>query len=165
MSLTSILSRVHELAKDIAEKVPSWVQKFLLPDLDERIRKIVRAEVDRVMELLEKINSIDKRLAIIESNPLIVAFNSLTVDLASKMVEDFEKRILKGNPLTPNEITRRRELTSRLDSRTITPNEAKELHDLLNKELEEARATGNFLAILAILFLLGLLVAILASGD
>jgi hypothetical protein len=117
------------------------------------------------MELLEKINSIDKRLAIIESNPLIVAFNSLTVDLASKMVEDFEKRILKGNPLTPNEITRRRELTSRLDSRTITPNEAKELHDLLNKELEEARATGNFLAILAILFLLGLLVAILASGD
>lgn len=154
------------MVKDIVEKVPSWVQKFLLPNLDERIRVIVRAEVDRVMELAEKINSIDKRLAVIESNPLITAFNNLSVSIASKMVEDFEKKILKENPLTPDEIQRRRRLTSKLDRKIITPDEAKELHEILKKELEEARATGDFLAILAILFLLGLLIAIIVGvGD
>lgn len=138
----------------------------MLPNLDERIRKIVRAEVDRVMQLAEKINSIDTRLAIIESNPLITAFNNLTVRIADKMVEEFEKKILKENPLTANEIKRRRELTSKLDRKIIAHHEAKELHDILNKELEEARATGNFLAMLAILFLLGLLIAIIAgAGD
>ena len=153
------------LAKDIVEKVPSWVQKFLLPNLDERIRNIVRNEVDRVMQLEEKINSIDKRLAVMESNPFFIAFNNLSIRLASQMLEDFEKKILKGNPLSPYEIRRRRELTSKLDQKSITRHEAKELHDILNKELEEARATGNFLAVLVILFLLGLLIVILASGD
>jgi len=80
------------LAADIVEKVPVWVQKFLIPKLDARITTIVREEVDRSMVLKEKIDSIDKRLAIIESNPLIVAFNNLSVSLASKIVEDFEKK-------------------------------------------------------------------------
>jgi len=154
------------LVKDIVEKVPGWVQKFLLPNLDEKIRTIVSAEVDRVMVLAEKINSIDKRLAVLEANPLVIAFNALNVSLASKFVEEFEKRFLKENPLTPHEIRKRRELTSKLDRNIISPQEAKELRDILQKELEEARATGNLLAVLAILFLLGLLIAIIvASGE
>jgi hypothetical protein len=71
--------------------------------------------------------------------------------------------MLGGNPLTPNELRRRAELTSRLDARTITPDEARELRDILEKELEEARAIGNFLAVLAILILLGLVIAILSD--
>jgi hypothetical protein len=77
-------------------------------------------------------------------------------------LEDFEKR-LKGNPLTPYELEMRRQLTLKLDAKIITPDEARELRDILEKELAEARAMGNFLAILVILFLLGLVIAILSD--
>jgi len=150
------------MAGKIAEKVPGWVQKFLIPDLEARIQSIVQKEIDRVMKLEDKINSIDKRLAVIENNPFIIASNNLSVRYASDLLGDFEKR-LKGNPLTAYELRRRRELTSKLDARTITPEEAKELRDILEKELAEARAMGNFLAVLAILFLLGLVIAVLSD--
>jgi hypothetical protein len=43
--------------------------------------------------------------------------------------------------------------------------EAKELNVILTKELEEAKESNNTLAILAILFLIGLVIAILAKKD
>jgi hypothetical protein len=116
------------------------------------------------MELEKKINSIDKRLAIIESNPLLVALNNMNIKLAAMIVDDFERQHIKGNPLTLYEVRRRKDLTDKLEAKTITPDEAKELNNILKKELEEARNANNFLAFLGILFLLGLLVAIM-SGD
>jgi hypothetical protein len=69
------------MADKIAEKVPSWVQEFLLPNLEEKIQSIVQKEIDRVMTLENKINSIDKRLAVIENNPFIVASNNLVLQV------------------------------------------------------------------------------------
>ena len=42
-------------------------------------------------------------------------------------------------------------------------NEAKELQVILDEELKEAQAAGNMAAVLAIIFLLGLVVAIIAA--
>ncbi|MEM3714672.1 MAG: hypothetical protein QXF82_06970 [Nitrososphaeria archaeon] len=147
----------------IVEKVPGWVEKFLLPNLESRIQSIVQKEIDRVMKLEDKINSIDKRLSVIENNPFIVASSRLSVKYISGLLEGFEKSISGGNPLTPEELRRRKELTLKLDAKTITPDEAKELQNILEKELAEAQAANNVLALLAILLLLGLVVAALSD--
>jgi hypothetical protein len=106
---------------------------------------------------------IEERFKKIEENPIIVATNKLSAKIVSDLLyQNFEKN-LKTNPLTAEEIRLRRELTEKLDSRSITPDEARILHSILNKELEEARATGNILAVLAILFLIGLVIAILSD--
>jgi len=39
---------------DIVEKVPGWVEKFLLPNLDTRIAVIVKDEIDRIVKIEEK---------------------------------------------------------------------------------------------------------------
>lgn len=137
-------------------KPPSWVERILLPHLDGRIRE----EVDRAMEFEKKLNYIDKRLRVIESNPLITVFNNWSIKKAAEYLNEFEKKI-KGNPLTPWEMDCRRELTTKLENGTITPKEAQELKGILNKELEEARERNDFLVALAILFLLGLVLALL----
>ena len=147
--------------KNIAEKIPSWVEKFLLPDLESRIRTIVKAEIDRVMRFEETLRDIDKRLAVLENNPFIIASKHFSIRSASVILEGFEKK-MRVNPLTAEELQLRKELTIKLERKTITPDEARQLHDILNKELEEASKTNEFLAILAILFLLGLVVAILS---
>jgi hypothetical protein len=106
---------------------------------------------------------IEEKFKKIEENPFIVATNKLTAKVVSDLLyQNFEK-YQKGNPLTAEEIRQRRELTDRLDARVITPDEARILHGILNKELQEARAAGNFLAVLAILFLIGLVIGVLAS--
>ncbi|MBA7614178.1 hypothetical protein ES703_21441 [subsurface metagenome] len=149
------------MPKNILEKPPRWVERFLLPNLDARIRTIVKTEVDRVMELQKTISDIDKRLAVLENNPLFIALHGFTVKRASEVLEFLEKK-MEGNPLTPDELRLRRELTVKLDAETISPNEARQLRNILNKELEEAREEKDFLAILAILFLLGLVLAIIS---
>ena len=109
-------------------------------------------------------SKIDIRLKAIEENPLLIVTKNLTIEFWSKVLHDvFEKAMSHGNPLTPNELSRRVELTSKLDAKTIKPDEAIELRDILEKELAEARAIGNFLAVLAILFLLGMVIAILSD--
>jgi len=148
---------IGSMAKKIPEKVPGWIERILLPHLDGRIR----AEIDRAMEFEKKLSDIDKRLAVIERNPLITVFNDWSVKRASEYLNEFEKKI-KGNPLAPWEIDRRRELTARLESGAITPEEARELQGILNRELEEARERNDFLAALAILFLLGLVLALIS---
>ncbi len=134
-----------------------------MPNLESRIQSIVEKEVDRVMKLEDKINSIDKRLSVIENNPFIVASNRLSAKYISSLLESFEKSISEVNPLTPEELRKRKELTLKLDAKTITPDEAKELQNILEKELAEAQAANNILALLAILPLLGLVIAVLSD--
>lgn len=107
---------------------------------------------------------IDDRYKKIEENPIIIAGKNLPAEIISEMLyESFEKKHSKTNPLTPEEIRLRREFTERLNSGTITTRDAKTLHDILQKELAEARAAGNILAVLLILLLLGLVIAFLSQ--
>lgn len=151
------------MVKNIAEKVPGWVERFLLPSLDARIRTVVRTEIDRVMKFEGTLKDIDKRLTVIERNPLIIAFNNISVQYASRILEGLERK-MGVNPLTTDELRLRKELTIKLDSGTINPDEARQLRDILNKELDGARATNDILAVFAILFLLGLVIAVLSRG-
>ena len=105
---------------------------------------------------------IDERFKKIEENPIIIASKNLPIKLFSDLLyEVFEKK-MKTNPLTPDEIRMRREFTQNLDAKTITIDEAKILHDILQKELVEARVAGNIIALLAILLLIGLVIAFLS---
>ena len=149
------------MSKNILEKAPNWVERFLLPNIEARIRTIVKNEVDRVIEFQKTINDIDKRLAVLENNPFVIALHGFTIKRASEVLESLEKK-MGGNPLTPDELRLRRELTAKLDTGSISPNEAMQLRDILNKELGEAREANDFLAFLAILFLLGLVLAIIS---
>lgn len=107
---------------------------------------------------------INDRFKKIEDNPVIIASNNVSARIISDILyEEFEKKRQTTNPLTPDEIRLRRELTERLDIGTITPEDARTLHNILQKELEEARAVGNIIAILAILFLIGLVIAFLSQ--
>jgi len=61
--------------------------------------------------------------------------------------------------LTDYEIRRRRELTEKLQNGTITYEEAIELNKILEKEKKIAEEERDFLALIAILLLLGMLSA------
>ena len=107
---------------------------------------------------------IDDRCKKIEENPIIIFGKNLPTEIISEMLyESFEKKHSKTNPLTSEELRLRRELTEELDSGTITTRDAKTLHDILQKELEEARLAGNILAVLLILLLIALVVAFLSQ--
>jgi len=58
--------------------------------------------------------------------------------------------------LTDYEIQRRRELTQKLYDNTITPEEAQELTKILEKEKKIAEERNEFLALVGIVFLLGM---------
>ena len=106
---------------------------------------------------------IDNRIKKIEENPIILASSKLPAKILSTILfESFEKKF-KSNPLTSDEIRQRRELTEKLDAKTITPDDAKILHNILQKELTEATATGNILAFFVILLLIGLVIAFLSQ--
>jgi len=111
------------------------------------------------------VKGIDDRIKKVEENPLVIASGNVSAKILSDLLyESFEKKIeKKSNPLTPDEIRLRLELTEKMDAGTITPQEAKTLQTILNKELAEAQALGNILAVIAILLLLGLLVAFLSK--
>jgi hypothetical protein len=66
-------------------------------------------------------------------------------------------------PLNLNEINRRRELTQLFSEDRINRQQAEELRNLLEREKFEAAERGNFAALLAIAFLIGLVVGWLAS--
>lgn len=67
--------------------------------------------------------------------------------------------------LTPEEVQRRRELTKKLRQGTLTYEEAVELNQILEKELEIAKEENDQLAIIAILLFLALLASILTKGK
>jgi hypothetical protein len=108
---------------------------------------------------------VEDRLEKLEKNPIIVAGNKLSAKVLSDILYEIFERKLKANPLTPDEINLRRQLTEKLDAGTITPDEARTLHDILNKELAEAQAAGNILAVLVIILLIGLIDALLSKGE
>ena len=106
---------------------------------------------------------IDDRIKVIEKNPILAASSNLQAKLLSTILFESLEREAKGNPLTSDEIRQRRELTEKLDAKTITSDDAKTLHDILQKELIEATATNNILAFFAILLLIGLVIAFLSK--
>jgi hypothetical protein len=65
--------------------------------------------------------------------------------------------------LTPEEVERRQELTEKLRTRTLTRSEAEELKILLEKERVQATSLGDVIAIIGIVFLIGLVIAFLAD--
>ena len=67
--------------------------------------------------------------------------------------------------LSPQQIQRRRELTSKLQIKTITTPEANELKELLEKEKVSATSLGDVIAILAIAFLIGAVISFLTNKD
>jgi glutathionyl-hydroquinone reductase len=54
----------------VAEKVPGWVERLLIPTLESRVREIVKEEVGHLEKIMDtrfeavnsKIDSLDKRL-------------------------------------------------------------------------------------------------------
>jgi hypothetical protein len=108
---------------------------------------------------------VEDRLEKLEKNPIIVAGNKLSAKVLSDILYEIFEKKLKANPLTPDEINLRRQLTEKLNAGTITPDEAKTLYNILNKELAEAQATGNILAVLVIILLIGLIGALLSEGE
>ncbi|KAG2479241.1 MAG: hypothetical protein NPMRTH1_50016 [Nitrosopumilales archaeon] len=67
--------------------------------------------------------------------------------------------------LTPQEVLRRVELTEKLKTKVLNPNEADELNGILEKEKKKASTGGDFLAFLAILFLIGLVADYLSNNK
>ena len=66
-------------------------------------------------------------------------------------------------PLTPYEIRRRQELTTKMQNYNITIAEAEELKQLLEKERSEAQTGGDIVAVIAIGALILLILAFLSK--
>lgn len=86
---------------------------------------------------------------------------------ASILIEVISKR--KSNPepdpTSPGFDARTSELLKKLERQTLTSSEAKELQQILERQFAEAKARGDTGAILALLLLLGLVAAFLATGS
>jgi len=63
--------------------------------------------------------------------------------------------------LTPYEKQRKRELRKKLRTRVLTVNEGNELRVILEKEKTIATSSGDWMAVLGIILLLGLVIAFL----
>jgi len=107
---------------------------------------------------------IEARIEKLENHPLLVATENVTVDLLSKIIYNSLEKF-KANPIPEHMVRRRLELTEKLEKGTITKEEAEELKNILHKELEEAQAMNNLIAALAIILLLGLVIAFLKSLE
>ena len=67
------------------------------------------------------------------------------------------------NDLTSQEVRRRIELTEKLKTKVLNPTEGDELKNILEKEKKKATSLGDLLAVLAIVFLIGLVVDYLSE--
>lgn len=67
------------------------------------------------------------------------------------------------NDLTFHEVRRRVELTEKLKTKVLNPNEADELKSILEKEKKKATTGGDLLTVLAIAFLIGLVLDYLSD--
>lgn len=58
----------------VAEKMPGWVERLLIPTLESRVREIVKEEVGHLEKILDarfeavnsKIDSLEKRLPVVQ---------------------------------------------------------------------------------------------------
>jgi hypothetical protein len=78
--------------------------------------------------------------------------------IISENLIDYLLQIKKGNP-----DGRREELLLKLRAGTITQSETQELETILRRELSEARQRGDTATVIAIIFLLGFIAALLAA--
>ena len=76
-------------------------------------------------------------------------------------LSEFESEI--RNPITPEIARRRKELTAEVNNNSINLEESKELKTILDEEAKEAQSEGNWVVALAIVALIGVVVAILAA--
>ena len=67
--------------------------------------------------------------------------------------------------LTIEQIQRKQDLTQKLETRVLTPPEANELTDLLEQEKKDALSLGDFAKALAVIFLIGLVIAYLTDEN
>jgi len=118
-----------------------------------------------LLTIRDGMNNIENRLKDIEDNPLLVASKQMTIKFWIDILSRFEQSASQNNPLSEEIIRKRRELTTKLENKTITIDEAKELHKILNQELEEAKARGDALAALAIILLTGMVLTIIAAAS
>lgn len=65
----------------------------------------------------------------------------------------------------PNGEGRKRELLDKLEKKILSPDEAKELQVVLQRELAEARQRGDIATIIAILLLLALIAALIYAAT
>ena len=118
-----------------------------------------------LLTIRDGMNNIENRLKDIKDNPLLVASKQMTIKFWIDILSRFEQSASQNNPLSEEIIRKRRELTTKLENKTITIDEAKELHKILNQELEEAKARGDALAALAIILLTGMVLTIIAATS
>ena len=72
----------------IAEKVPSWVERLLIPTLESRVREIVREEVGHLEKVIEaRFEAASERIASLEKN-IEARFEAVNVK-----IDSLEKRI------------------------------------------------------------------------
>jgi len=67
--------------------------------------------------------------------------------------------------LTPEQIQRKHELTQKLETKVLTLPEADELTGILEQEKNDALSLGDLVKALAVIFLIGLVVAYLTDDD
>ena len=131
--------------------MPIWRKELTKEAEIADIKAEIANVTEKILKFGEALKDIDKRLAVLEES-------------LSCILEDFEKKT-GTSLLTADELQLRRELTIKLERKTISQDEARRLQDILKKEYGEARKANNFLVIVAILLLLGrLVIAILGRG-
>lgn len=106
-----------------------------------------------------------ERIASLETK--VEPFWELLRQNASTLVQAVSKRKSNphSNPTNPSSEARRKALLDKLENRLLTSSEAKELRQMLQKELADARARGDAAAILVLLLLLGLLAALVIAAS
>lgn len=85
-------------------------------------------------------------------------------ELIMKNIPDLLKMAKKsGNPNNPNPEDRKKELLDKLEKQALTPDEAKELRGILEREMQDAKARGDIASFLAFLLLLAVLLGLIAA--
>lgn len=141
------------------------MRPFLIDAAERAVRDIFikQTEMEKRLENIEsKIDSLERRFES-KIDSLEKRFDGF-VDRFDVFLLNFESKATK-NPLSPEIVERRRYLTQKLKAGTITHDEAVELNEILEKELEEAKVMNDVLAIVAILLLLGLVAAFLSKSS
>jgi hypothetical protein len=99
------------------------------------------------------------------------SINTQIKGMSDKLVDSLIETVKKltsppfvktGNPLTPEKIARRDQLLEKGRTYGLNPNEVQELRVILEEGAKDA-AAGNFLALVGIIFLIGLLLSALSE--
>ena len=148
------LVAVIMVALGVVWAVARWTKGY-----DNRL-KIIGGKGNATYETIFALVNLLSNKETITTKEFTALFSTLHAGYEAE-IKKFEAKTT--NPITPAEAQRRQELTAKVNANAISVPEAKELQQILNKELAEAQAANNWLAALAIIFLLGMVVAIVAA--